>query len=209
MSSASVRHLLGTPSDVRTYAFFSIKLDQLIFRHPSEPDVSVFFVADRVVAEQAGGDVPVDIFRVLLPSPRDATSEEEDEGFVLVGMNASDVKARYGAMFLDVNYTFNDQPAEAFGGTIYRIYIRGRRPHRVCRFGAIADRFSIPRPLSYSTIAASRFAFNALREHRNPGFPRTDAEMLSGVELRAAATTNIIWATGRYVRDPPRGADVP
>jgi hypothetical protein len=27
-------------------------------------------------------------------------------------MNASDVKARYGAMFLDVNYTFNGQPAE-------------------------------------------------------------------------------------------------
>jgi hypothetical protein len=27
-------------------------------------------------------------------------------------MNASDVKACYGAMFLDVNYTFNGQPAE-------------------------------------------------------------------------------------------------
>jgi len=112
MSSASVRHLLGTPSDVRTYTFFSIKLDQLIFRRSSEPDVSVFFVADRVVAEQVRGDIPVDIFRVLLPSPPNTTSEEEDEGFVLVGMNASDVKARYGAMFLDVNYTFNGQPAE-------------------------------------------------------------------------------------------------
>lgn len=112
MSSASVRYLLGTPSDVRTYTFFGIKLDELIFRRPSEPDVSVFFVADRVVSEQVGADVPVDVFRVVLPSSLDTTSEEEDEGFVLVGMKASDVKARYGAMYLDVNYTFNGQPAE-------------------------------------------------------------------------------------------------
>jgi hypothetical protein len=52
MSSASVRHLLGTPSDVRTYTFFNIRLDELIFRRSSEPDVSVLFVADHVVAEQ-------------------------------------------------------------------------------------------------------------------------------------------------------------
>jgi hypothetical protein len=55
MSSASVRYLLGTPRDVRTYRFFGIKLDELIFRRPSEPDVSVFFVADHVVAEQVRG----------------------------------------------------------------------------------------------------------------------------------------------------------
>jgi hypothetical protein len=30
-------------------------------------------------------------------------------------MKASDVKARYGAMYPDVNYTFNDQPAEYHG----------------------------------------------------------------------------------------------
>lgn len=112
MSGASVRYLLGTPSDVRTYTFFSIKLDELIFRRPSEPDVSVFFVADRVVAEQVRGDIPVDIFRVALPSPPDTTSEEDDEGFILLGMKVSDVKSRYGAMYLDVNYTFNGQPAE-------------------------------------------------------------------------------------------------
>jgi hypothetical protein len=112
MSSASVRYLLGTPSDVRTYTFFNIRLDELIFRRPSEPDVSVFFVADRVIAEQVRSDIPVDIFRVVLPSPPDTTSDDEDEEFVLVGMKASDVKARYGAMYLDVNYTFNGQPAE-------------------------------------------------------------------------------------------------
>jgi hypothetical protein len=112
MSSASVGYLLGAPSDVRTYTFFNIKLDELTFRRSSEPDLSVFFVADRVVAEQVPGGIPVDVFRAVLPSPPKTTSEEEDEGFVLVGMKASDVKALYGAMYLDVNYTFKGQPAE-------------------------------------------------------------------------------------------------
>jgi hypothetical protein len=126
MSSVSVRYLLGTPSDVRTYTFFNVRLDELIFRRPSEPDLSVFFVADRVVAKQVGGDIPVDIFRVVLPSPPNASSEEEDEGSVLVGMKASDVKALYGATHLDVNYTVKGQPAER---AIYETHSGGHLPN--------------------------------------------------------------------------------
>jgi hypothetical protein len=109
LNSGTVLRLLGKPDDVRHYAFFDIKVDQLIFRRAGEPDVSLFFVADRLVAKRVGQDIPIDIFRVNLPSPPDATGEE---GFVRVGMKASDVKTLYGAARLEVAYTFNGQAAE-------------------------------------------------------------------------------------------------
>jgi hypothetical protein len=104
--------LLGTPHEVRNQEFFDIKVDQLIFRRDGEPDVSLFFVADRLVAKRPGQNIPVDIFRANLPSPSDATGEDAIEGSIHVGMKASDVKALYGTARLEVAYRFNGQAAE-------------------------------------------------------------------------------------------------
>jgi hypothetical protein len=112
LNSGTVVRLLGKPNDTRHYAFFDIKVDQLIFRRAGEPDVSLFFVADRLVAKSVGQDIPIDIFRINLPSPPDATDEDALEGFVRIGMKASDVKTLYGAARLEVAYEFNGQAAE-------------------------------------------------------------------------------------------------
>jgi hypothetical protein len=112
LNSGTVLGLLGKPNDTRHHALFDIKVDQLIFRRAGEPDVSLFFVTDRLVAKRVGQDIPVDIFRVNLPLPPDVTDEESLEGFVRVGMKASDVKMLYGAPRLEVAYTFNGHAAE-------------------------------------------------------------------------------------------------
>src|SRR5262245_55926193 len=116
LDSGTVVGLLGKPDDVRHYAFFDIKVDQLIFRRAGDPDVSLFFVADRLIAKRAGQDIPIDIFRVNLPSPPDETGEEPVEESVRAGTKASDVKALYGAARLEVAYRFNGQAA---GHAIY------------------------------------------------------------------------------------------
>ena len=112
LNSASVLRLLGAPYEVRNHAFFDIKMDQLIFRRAGEPDISLFFVADRLIAKKVGQGIPVDLFRVNLPSPSDAIGEDAAEGSIRVGMKASDVKALCGTARLDVAYRFNGQPAE-------------------------------------------------------------------------------------------------
>jgi len=122
LNSTTVLRLLGTPYDVRNHAFFDIKVDQLIFRRADEPDVSLFFVADRLVAKRIGQGIPVDLFQVNLPSPPAATVEDPVEGSVQVGMKASDVKTLYGATRLDVAYKLNGQAAEH---AIYQTQQRG------------------------------------------------------------------------------------
>ena len=112
LNSGTIVGLLGKPNDTRHHAFFDIKVDQLIFRRADEPEVSLFFVTDRLVAKKVGQDIPVDIFRVNLPLPPDATGEDPEEEFVRIGMKASDVKALYGAARLEVGYEFNGGPAE-------------------------------------------------------------------------------------------------
>jgi hypothetical protein len=112
LNSATVLKLLGKPYDVRHYAFFNIKVDQQIFRRAGESDVSLFFVADRLIAKRVGQDIPADIFQVSLPSLPHSTGEDPVEGAVRVGMKASDVKALYGAPRLEVAYKFNGQAAE-------------------------------------------------------------------------------------------------
>jgi hypothetical protein len=67
--------------------------------------VSLFFVNDHVVAKKVGRNIPFDIFRVALPSP----PHTPIEGFA---ERASDVMALYGAVKLQVDYTFNGQRAE-------------------------------------------------------------------------------------------------
>src|SRR5215475_2332336 len=68
LNSTTVLRLLGTPYDVRNHAFFDIKVDQLTFRRADEPDVSLFFVADRLVAKRVGQGIPINLFQVNLPS---------------------------------------------------------------------------------------------------------------------------------------------
>jgi hypothetical protein len=104
--------VLGTPSDVRQHTLFGITLDQRIFRRSGEPEVSLFFVGDRLVAKTVGQHIPIDIFRVVLPSPPDDTDEEPVDGAVQVGMSVSDVKAFYGLAKLSVDYMFNGRAAE-------------------------------------------------------------------------------------------------
>src|SRR5262249_16448589 len=96
LNSATVLRLLAPPYEVRHHAFFDIKMDQLIFRRAGEPDVSLFFVADRLVAKRVGQGIPVDLFQVNLPLPPDATGEDLVEVSVQVGMKATDVKTLYG-----------------------------------------------------------------------------------------------------------------
>ena len=109
MSGSGVRRGLGEASDVRHHTFFGIKVDQLVFRHSGEGEVSVFLVADRVVAKAAGQDIPAGIFHVALPAPQPA-----DKGSTQgpqVGMSESEVAPLYGAIKFRVDYVFNGQPA--------------------------------------------------------------------------------------------------
>jgi hypothetical protein len=69
-------------------------------------------VEDRLVAKRVGQGIPADIFRVVLPSPPDTTTEKPDETTVQVGMRANDVKAIYGRAKLDVDYRFNGRQAQ-------------------------------------------------------------------------------------------------
>ena len=104
--NACVQRALGAPINVSHYTFFDIKLDQLIFQHSGEPEVSIFFVADRVIAKSVGRSMPPGIFQVNLPSPPELPNAEPIQ-IAQVGMAASDVKPLYGLEKFHVDYTFN------------------------------------------------------------------------------------------------------
>ena len=106
MISAAVQRALGAPIDVSHHTFYAIKLDQLVFQQSGEPEVSVFFVANRVVAKSVGRSIPPEIFQVDLPSPPDLARREAIK-FAQVGMTAHDVKALNGPEKFHVDYTFN------------------------------------------------------------------------------------------------------
>jgi hypothetical protein len=112
LHSGAVVGLLGNPRETRHHTYFGIKLDQLIFRRPGEPEISTFFVENHLVAKGLGQGVPSDIFRVVLPSPSDTAAEDSDERSIGIGNTASSIKALYGAARLDVEYRLNGQPAE-------------------------------------------------------------------------------------------------
>ena len=112
LHSSAVVRLLGNPSETRHHTYFGIKVDQLIFRRPGEPEISTFFVENHLVAKSLGQGVPIDIFRIVLPSPSDTAAEDSDERSIGIGNTASSVKALYGAARLDVEYRFNGHPAE-------------------------------------------------------------------------------------------------
>jgi hypothetical protein len=112
MNRAMVLRILGVPTDDQLHDSFGMKLEHLIFARPGQPDVSVYFMDDRVVAKKVGRAVPDDILRVVLPSPHDETGEEANEQLVRIGMTATQVRALYGAPKVLVNSTFKGQPVE-------------------------------------------------------------------------------------------------
>jgi hypothetical protein len=112
MSRATVLRVLGTAKGELRHRFFNMAIDQLIFVRPGQPEVSVYLLDDRVIAKKVGRALPDDILRVVLPSPRDETAEDESEHVVRVGMTAAQVRALYGAPQFVVNSAFKGQPAE-------------------------------------------------------------------------------------------------
>ena len=110
MTSSAVRHMLGEPTDILHHTFFGINVDQLVFAHAGETEVSVFLRADRVIAKARGRDVPANLFRVDLPSPPLAQSEGPTTT-PHVGVRASGIEAPYDAVKFRVDYVFNGQPA--------------------------------------------------------------------------------------------------
>jgi len=107
-AGSAVRRTLGEPAVVLRHQFFGIEVDQWIYSH--DGDVSVFIRADRVIAKAAGRGVPSDLFRVDLPSPPDSASEGPPQDPQL-GMTESDIRALYGAVKLQVDYSFNGRSA--------------------------------------------------------------------------------------------------
>ena len=98
---------------------FGMALEHMIFERPEQPDVSVFFIGDRVVGKKAGRDLPTDIFALALPSlshatraERAAEDAEASEHQVQVGMTANDVNALFGAPTLRVDSAFKGRPVE-------------------------------------------------------------------------------------------------
>ena len=110
MTSSAVRHMLGEPTDILHHTFFGINVDQLVFAHAGETEVSVFLRADRVIAKSRGRDVPANLFRVDLPSPPLAQSAGPTTT-PHVGLRASGIEAPYDAVKFRVDYVFNGQPA--------------------------------------------------------------------------------------------------
>ncbi len=101
MASGSVRRSLGEPSRICHYTFFGIKLGQWVYDTLGEPEVSVFFAPDRVIAKTLGRRIPQDIFQVRLPAPQPSDWAEEPRAGVAV---AEETK-------LHVDYVFNGQSA--------------------------------------------------------------------------------------------------
>jgi hypothetical protein len=107
MGSAAVRGLLGKPSEICHHIFFGIKLDQWVYDGSGEPEVSLFFADDRVIAKTVGRGIPQDIFQVHLPSE---TQDETVSPEPRVGMAIDEIQKLYGDVKLHVNYVFNGRP---------------------------------------------------------------------------------------------------
>ena len=105
---SGVRRVLGMPIEIHHHNLFGIDVDQWVFVHTGQADLSVFFRAGRVIARAIGREVPNDLFRVELPAP------PKTEGRMLtprLGMTTTDIEAIYGAPYYRVDYGFNGQPS--------------------------------------------------------------------------------------------------
>src|SRR5262249_51401594 len=104
MASSAVRRSLGEPDRIFLYTFFDIKLDQWVYDWAGKSEVSLFFVADRVIAKTVGRQIPQDIFQVRLPAPPQGREWAEEPR---AGMALGDVQALYGEAKLRVDYVFS------------------------------------------------------------------------------------------------------
>ena len=111
MASSAVRRSLGEPSRIRHYIFFGIALDQWVYDRSGEPEVSLFFAADRVAAKTVGSRIPQDIFQVRLPAPPLPSGQADGPQ---VGMAIDDIRAFSGEVKLHVDYVANGRPASRF-----------------------------------------------------------------------------------------------
>jgi hypothetical protein len=74
-ASSAVQRALAEPAAVIHHIFFGIEVDQWIYARAGGGGASVFLRADRVIAKSVSREVPADLFRVNLPTPRQAESE--------------------------------------------------------------------------------------------------------------------------------------
>lgn len=108
LAESAVRRALGEPIEIHHHNLFGVNVDQWVFVHAGQSDLSVFFRAKRVIARAIGREVPNDLFRVELPSPPKA------EGGMLaphLGMTTSDIGELYDAPHYHDDYVFNGQPS--------------------------------------------------------------------------------------------------
>jgi hypothetical protein len=126
MSRANVLRIVGMPADDRVRDGYGMTVEQMIFKRPNAPDVSVFLIDGRVAAKRIGRSFPSDILAFALPLAPDPADDEIDdvalqpkERPVRVGMVASELTARFGPPKHQVNYAFKGRPAT------YAIYETG------------------------------------------------------------------------------------
>jgi hypothetical protein len=118
MSRAAVLQVLGTPAEDHLRDGYGMTVEQMIFKRPCEPNVSVFLIDGRVAAKKVGRSFPSDILGFALPLAPDPGDNEIDDVAdwpkqqrVAVGMKESEVQELFGAPKLHVDYTFKGRPA--------------------------------------------------------------------------------------------------
>jgi hypothetical protein len=119
MNRATVLRILGMPVENHLGDCDGMNVEQMIFRRPGEPDVSIFLIDGRVAAKRIGRLFPADVLGFALPlalDPADNESEEigdrSQKQLVAVGMKESELRAQFGAPKLQTHYTFRGHAAE-------------------------------------------------------------------------------------------------
>jgi hypothetical protein len=119
MSRTAVLQRLGAPTESQLRSCDGMKVEQMMFERPGEPDVSIFLIGGRLAAKKVGRSFPGDILGFTLPLAPDPADDESDkiaEGsrlrLVAVGMKESELRAQFGTPKLQVPYTFKGHAAE-------------------------------------------------------------------------------------------------
>jgi hypothetical protein len=119
MSRTAVLRGLGMPAENHLRNCDGMKVEQMIFERPGEPDVSIFLIDGRVAAKKVGRSFPADIPGFTLPLAPDPADGESDDiagrsklQLVAIGMKESDLRAQFGTPKLQVPYTFRGHAAK-------------------------------------------------------------------------------------------------
>jgi hypothetical protein len=107
LNRAVVLQRLGAPSEKRHRNCDGMIVEQMIFEHPGEPDVSIFMIDGHVAAKKVGRSFPLDLLSFALPlmPAEDETSEiatQPKMHLVAVGMKETELRAQFGAPKLRV-----------------------------------------------------------------------------------------------------------